>query len=1054
MNLKQLFFIMVLITAVLVSLPASAILRETKAEETAYVSNIIYGFRVNLAKIGITPRYVSVLDETRVLIVGSLGNVNGVVVLNVINPYDDPVIEDIYPLTGTPTYVASDGYPATRLAIGSDKGEILLLRINAGRITKHLYVVLGADFYVNKLILAKDVLGVKVITLVSEGGPRGYPCMNCYVYVLDEEARGILRIGPKVGNATATCPGLEGINVQDVVPLAIYGSSEYYWDSSNVAVTYIPPVIKLLFNVTYINETTGEYTPLPGTLVEVSLEYNETGNRIVYGVNVDADGVARVPIPRETANVLLINLTIRNIGGAEIWRYSYTYDPKAFTEIPDEILLPSAVLTTMNVDSRPATKIYGVPPFLNVALDLVDLTLAPMSCERKAAATFFIKPSVRDLALLKGEADDRVKIMYTEPDEGFLTISIAKVNVTSIEQITRVTDYVGVNTLISSSGVFSDGRYLIAGLSDGRLRMYIAQSESYRLKDIYTMGSSLYDLIMIPGIEGYTYVAVSSRGIQVLRIDPYPIPIYRNIASLYLTTPGFIHGDALADLSTIVLVDPHEMIIIKNSNLAVANRLILTADRIMARDVELIINTPGGEDINGSTVTLMYPGGSSEYKLFGNNLTIRNILPGVTYNVSIIPSVNYIHNASFSLILKDSLSLEITDVRNAAVYSDKCCRVFINTTYISYSVNLRISDEFSGPSLMAPIDIYIDNEPVVVEGRENMYSFRLIYGQHTITVQPSKGYENTYQPYAITLTIDKDVEIPVLMERAKYPVSIKVADIYGTIISPLDLSISGPVNIDKTIEQPETTISVLLPYGDYTLSITPHNASIYLPYTTTFSVKAPQTLALTVQRVKYKVELTVTSKFSIIGKFDLYANGTKVASNIEKQAVVELPYGSYSLRLVPMAGWEDVYEPSRPVNITVTSDTSITIPVNRKSYTLRVVTLEQGKPIINVAVHIYNVETGELMTALTTDENGVAQTSLPYGIYRLEISHEQYNREVIVIPLDKELSEVVSLRPTPVTLLWRFMPIIGALIGIGVAVYVAMKIRAIIARRLVTEEAF
>lgn len=1047
-------FINILILTMLIMQLLSVTPWEALAQESSYTS-MVYGFRVNLTELGITPKYVSVIDKSRVVIVGSLGEVNGVIVLNVLNPYEDPVVEDMYPLTGAPTYVATDGYPATRLAIGSDKGEILLLRINAGRITRHLYVVLGADFYVNKLVLTKDVFGVKVISLVSEGGPRGYPCMNCHVYVLDEESRGILRIGPRVGNASTTCPGLERVNVQDVVPLAVYGSTGYYWDSSNVAVTYIPPVIKLVFNVTYVNVTTGEYTPLRGALVEASLMYNETGNRLIYGVNVDADGVARVPIPYEKTSVLLVNLTIRDISGVEIWKYRYIFDPRNLSEIPDEIPLPTALLTTVNVDTRAATKIYGVPPFLNVALDLVDLTLAPNSCNRKAVATFYVKPSVRDLAILRGEEDPRLKIVYTEPDEGFLTIIVARMNATRIEQITHVTDYVGVNTVIAASGTFSDGGYLITGLSDGRLRMYIAQSESYKLKDIYTMGSSLYDILMIPSVEGYTYVAVSSSGVQVLRVEPYPMPVYRNLASLYLSTPGFLHGDALADLSTIVLIDAQGLTIIRNTDIAVANKLALTADKVMARNVELVVNMPGGEEAYGTIIVLNYPEGSSKYTLKDNSITLRNILPSVNYTVNIYPAKTYIYNATLKFTLREDLSLEILESSYATVLIDNAySRIIVNTTYKAYELRIRVQDEYTGLNLVAPLDIYIDNKTIATESRANEYVVKLVYGDHSVVIQPSSGFENAYQSYATTLTINKDTDVIAIMERVKHPVSIRVMDNYGAIISPVELNIVGLVKITKAIEQPDTVITTLLPYGDYTLTITPTNTSIYIPYETTLTVKSPQTLNIVIQRVKYKVEVSVSSKLDIIGKFDLYANGTKVASNIEKQAVVELPYGLYSLRLVPAAGYEDVYEPSGLIGLSVTSDTSVSIPVNRKTYALKVVTLEQGRPIVNVAIHVYSAETGELITAITTDQNGVAQLSLPYGIYRLEITHDQYSKEIRVIPLNREISEVVSMTPTPLTLLWRFMPIIGALIGVGIALYVAMKIRAIIAKRLVTEESF
>jgi len=113
----------------------------------------VYAYREDLGQLGIQPWQVRVLDHNRILLIGSVGGVYGVAVLNIEKP--GLQIEDIYPLTGAPIQVAINGYPLSRIAVGTDKGEILLLDIHRGRITKYVYIVLGADFTITKMFLAR-----------------------------------------------------------------------------------------------------------------------------------------------------------------------------------------------------------------------------------------------------------------------------------------------------------------------------------------------------------------------------------------------------------------------------------------------------------------------------------------------------------------------------------------------------------------------------------------------------------------------------------------------------------------------------------------------------------------------------------------------------------------------------------------------------------------------------------------------------------------------------------------------------------------------------------
>lgn len=1184
----------------------------------------VFAYTVDLASAGIAPRYVSLLDRSRVAVVGIIGNVNGIAVLDVSNPYGNPVVEDVYPLTGSPTYVAKDGFPVTRIAVGSDRGEVLVLRVDGGRITKHTYIVLGADFYVGKLFLAKDGGGnVKVIALVGEGGEPSAPCLNCHVYILDEEAQGLFRIGPRVGNATALGKMYENMYVQDVAPLAIYDDTGFYWDASNVLLAYIPQknVVRFVFNITYIQN--GTAVPIPKALVEVNISRGITP--MIYGVNADERGVARVPVQIDPTRMTEISFVIRDIVGEIAWIYRFVYDPARYRVLPEEIPIPPAVLSTTYVDTRPAEKVYGVPQFLRINMMLIDTTPAPSSIVEKGSATFVIDPPIHGFFFIRGAREARPKIVYGS-SMGYVSIVTVAIETNRIRNMVAVEDYVGAGPVpIHEVGTYSDGRYVLVGLSDGRLRIYVPQAGGdYRLKYIYVLPSATRSIVTIPTGYGYTYVAVSSSGIQVLRSEPYPLPVFRKTLSLHISSPKYVDGDALPDLSAVALVDQSSVTVVRNTNVAVDRQIALSVDDVLAKNVVVGIVMPGNESTVDVLAVFRYPGGAVDYRLNGStSITLKNIIPGVDYTISIYTAKPYIYNSSIKFVLRDDMTIDVIE----NIYADmptrpRCCRFDIGLKYREYSIKLRVIDSLEVGKLVAPIDVYIDGVAVKEGTYDNVYNTKLLYGMHSIVVKPSKGFEDAYHTTSLEVQVDRDTEVPIVLQRKTYSVMIRIldrstgshpiapinvsifntsykilperhvinitlpygvyksvfkpcegysrvysvqevemeipkvrtytvsmsrviykvditlsdiysgsliapidlyingtlvalntteskvsfnipygnwtltvspskgyshvyevysrelyidgdtvqnvaiprtqyavaidlVDIYGKVTSPLSVIVQGPIVAEYDVEPPGKTLYLMLPYGVYNIIVEPANKSIYIPYTMSVEVKAPQNIKIPIQRVKYRLEVVAEDRYIgvVIGRFDLYANGTKVAENIATRATVELPYGTYSVQLVPSGLWDRGYNPSKPTTINIVGNTSIKIPVERKVYTLKIVAIEGINPVRNAVATIYSEETLTIITQLITDNNGVIETKLPYGSYRIVITHPDYNvAEIPYISLDGDKSELVSMNPTIMALLWRYMPVIATLIGLGIAIYVIMKVRAILAKRLTPEE--
>jgi len=1184
----------------------------------------VFAYTVDLGSLGIEARYIVALDPSRVAIAGTVGGVGAVAVVDISNPYVGPRLEDLYPLTGSPTYVGADGFPQTRVVVGSDRGELLVFRVDGGRLAKHLYVVLGADFYVNKVYLARDAVGgVRVVALVSERGPRTYPCTTCYVYVLDEEASGILRIGPTVGNATALGRYLEGMYVQDVAPLAVYTERGFYWDTSRVLVTYIPSknVVRFSLNVTYVEDTVEK--PASGVLVEVTV-LTEGQVPMTYGVNANERGLALVPVPVDPVRTTYVNLTIRNYLGAIIWFYSYTYSPEQFKYLPDEIPLPKVTLPTRFYDSRPASKVYGVPDFLKVHLTLYDVTPAPSSCTTVASANFLLDPTVDSTTLIRGSGETELKLVYSDSTKGYVYVVTTALTGVTLRRVAVTEDYVGLGARVADVATYTDGSYLLVGLSDGRTRVYVRYAGSYSLRYIYPMVGEVRRITPLPQLPGYSYAVVSSAGVQVLRVLPYPLPVFRNVTVLYASAPTYLDGDVLADLTSVFMLERGRVTVIRNSALALERGLAIPISNIVARTVMLGVVMPGNESLERTVVRFSYPGGEVLLRPHQNGtLELRNVVPGVVYRIDILPGLPYVQNASLTFTLRDGDVIEVlaaeslrTPVRVVGL------RMLAELLYMEFTLRLVLRDDVSGPKLAAPVDIYVDGRVLTRSSVATVHELTLLYGEHVVEVVPSRGFEAAYAPTSVRVYISNDVELVLELKRSRYPVTIllldnltasapvvpvvlqvlntsitvpegykqvdlvlpygeylvavrpangyervyeelttvigvpaevtvvrlgrkvytlnlsvsdpysgvtvaplgvylngtlvetltevatarlripygvwnitvaplkgyeevyervtnvvkvdgdgalsitvprvtypllvELVDPYGRLLAPVAISVEGPAIYNYSVEPPASSLYIALPYGNYSLRVRPQGIGrhIYRSVNLSIAMDGPKRLRVELQRVRYSLSIKVVDRpiGILIGKFALYANGTLVASGVGANVTVELPYGTYVLRLVPESAWERVYSESKPTTISLTNDTSITLSTERRLYRLRVVVLEGANPVSNAIVTIVNWESGATITQLLTDDRGVVETSIPYGIYRVLVSHPSYVTTEDQVSVYDSRYVSVSVRPTLVTTLWRYAPLIGTLVGIGVATYIALRIRASLLRRLLAEE--
>uniref|UniRef100_A0A7J3I5D7 Carboxypeptidase regulatory-like domain-containing protein n=1 Tax=Ignisphaera aggregans TaxID=334771 RepID=A0A7J3I5D7_9CREN len=1156
--------------------------------------NMTISYNFYISHLGVAPRYIAAIDIDRLLVAGSVNNSNGVAILNVNDPYIGAVVEQVYPLTGSPTCVAVDGFPIKRIAVGSDRGEILLFNIEGGRITGYLYTVLGADFYINKVYLVEAPNSSKVIALASEGGPRTVPCTRCYVYVFDERSPGIMRIGPRTGNATTS---IERVYVQDIAPLTIFDSSKIYRNASLVALTYIPAaLITLEFSILYLYNNT--LYPAANTLVEVLAYDKARGISYLYGVNADSRGNISIPVLMG----LYANLTIRDITGRVIW--SMVFDPSKHVAIDNTVTLPP-VIVTAPPDTRRATRVYGTPEFLKVAIEVLDVSSAPARYTTVASANFRLDIDTEGFNFIANAREPIYTLVFGNPSRGELSLIRVAVAGKTLRRILQTVDYIGLATVPVATVTYVDGSYIHVALSDGRIRVFRITPYNYTLHYIYPMDAPIRKFLPIPTIEGYTYTAITTRGIQILTASPIQIPVIRNLTTLYGTVPNYVDSDALADLSAIFLASSNSITVVRNMVNAARERRVLTLDEIRAPTIVVKISLPGNETYEKIVVNFTYPQNTVRLKPDENGfMRIANLVPGIRYSLHISYQEPY--------VVPENRTIVLTSFRDEFIE--------VPMKYREYTVKVKVSDPLSREPI-APYNMYMDGRLVAEEVKLPEISIKAIYGSHTIAVEPAKGYEAVYEPsiqslyvdsdkeleiqlfrksytltlyivdrvsntspiapvqirlpatgrvytlppgdhleiavlfgnmtiyvepargweraysptativevsrdtvyivyidrvkygvrlnvldgythslvapveilvngttvyrgsrntvdlvldygvwnltiaphregayttYTTVLYIDSDRELMYVLNRTLYGVVLEVRDVYGSLLTPLNISISGVVNTSQVIKPPTTRTSFTLPYGVYKVYVEPVGDArkIYIPAAIDLTVKSDLLETIEIERIRYKLDIAIRDVpiGRLVGIFDLYANKSRVYSGIKGTASIEIPCGVYSIELVPQSPWDAFYEPSRPIVTPIFNDTSIIVSVNRKSFNLKVTAVEGVSPVKNAIVAIESLETGITITQLITDENGIISTKVPYGTYRVAVTHPDYYPYELVVNIASDVYEIAYLRPAIVTLVMRYLPIVLTLVGVAVAIYIILKIRAIIARRLAPEE--
>jgi hypothetical protein len=1201
---KYFTLLAVLVTALVL---ATTLTTPTARQEAVELPrDLAYAYVLNLTNTGITPVHAVGISPSKILIAGRIGDANAVVLLDVSNPYEDPKVLQAYPLTGSPTCMDVDGYPVTRIAVGTDRGEVLVFKVEKGDVVGYVHRIFGADFYVNQVFVAKSPTGSnKIIALVSEGGPKAIPCSKCYVYAFDETTPGLFRAGPVVGNASLS---MEKVDVQMVAPLKVFTAGGVYYDASSVFLAYVPTGnrVNIVINVSYVYNNT--LRKAANAIIKV-VAYSKKLNMVfIYGVSTDASGVARIPIPIIDNTVFNANISIIGIDGSEVW--SYTFTPERHVIIDNEVYLPPVILLTPPAIGD-ASRLFGLPPFLQLKLVKLDLSGVPMTYSVAAELEKPLPIDTTQMLFVYGGRS--VVAVFNAQSKGNTTLVTVATQGKKLVLSAKTLDYVGEDTALIDVATYPGSDYIVVGFSSssaGKVRVYRVSSK-FDLTYIYPFDSPIRRVTSAVGLQSYVYSTVLSSGLQLLLSVDSAVPLLRNNTELIASELGYVDGSVLPDLTAAFLVTPNSITIVKNLNVVVSMRRPVALNAITAPSVKLRIALPGNETLDKVYAVFYYPpNGSKQLKPDENGLLVlNNIIPHVNYSVyigysepyikpttisvhirdfrdalipvnlsykvftvrlvvvdsiSITPVAPYIvvvdgrvaagptkatvlpvdivygvHNitvapakegeavytpVSTALYVSQDTTLDITltrrvynlrlvlidsltnstpiaplllSVTNALPYNSTIphgtgfvdVKVFYgNTTVtvapgpgfegvyqeqrqailvanntvvkvrlerIKYPVVLSLADGFGVP-LLSPVDIIVNGTTYATEVRKPpRVELRLPYGLWVIEAKPSKGYENIYEPYTATVIVDGARTLSISMARVHYTLNLILLDDYGALITPVVVDIVGVVKLSYTIEPPMRNVIVSLPYGNYTVSIKPAQGyeNVYSNVTHGVFLTQPLTTAIRVPRQKYTLSITVRdTPFGILrGAFDLLINGTKYAESF-RGGTITLPYGVYLVQLMPTGVYAQMYEAPQPVVVKLFNNTNMVITVGRRMYTFTLYIREGATPIRDATVTLVNLETGAVFTMLISGDDGIISTKLPFASYEVSITHPNYYGTSLVYNIDSDKTDIVYLNPTVTTMIWRFSPLIITLVVIGIAIYAGLKIRAIIAKRLVTEE--
>ncbi len=854
---------------------------------------------------------VLTLNSTHIALAVNYKQHSAVVVVDLSDPVSGAKIVQTYPLSGKITVFTTDGFPPTRLAVGSDRGEIYLFKIDGGRLYQLLHLIQGADFRVISLFVARAAGSYKLIATVSEGQPLGL-CVNCYVYVFDEAQLGALTISPHRTSTTYTCDKYitSRIYPQVAVPAKVYTANGYYYRADSVALFWAPYIESIIVNLSVsrlVNATHKE--PVGDALIEISLLDPVTRARRIYGWNAGSNGVALIPVPRGyLANISVVGiyqkyLILMNVNTSAIVK-----------SLKVEAIIPERASTD------PAEDVYGPPFFVRYYIDFLDLSNAPPSCRVVGSFGKSLYPTVSTphfidygggylITLTNLTFLELYNLDYTyrlNPDHsvGFEYVGAAKVSIVDVITYSK-----------------SD---VVIGLSDGRIKHYRFDG----LKNSYKFAQALVTLGSLVRIQPFTtmsYFTFSTGGIQVVSLAPFQLPLLRVGFEAEFAVENLVSAYSLPTAELVALATSSSVYAIFNLGPTMAKPIPINLANYLAPSITIRLVPPAPhEQINGSKVILRYNIGNMKKKItktyIGNNITFTNIIPGLNYSIDVIPS-------------KDYMLRYVTSV--TVPYCEEGCediKLSIRIEYRDFNFGLILRDEYGEP-LLGRLVVDIDGKTYEYKDREGL-KLRLLYGAHEICVTSIDRY---YRNFCTQITLENDTLLQVPLTRSQYNMTIVFIDgMTRRVVEPkLVVYING---IAYTPSQ-DSRLDITVKAGWVNITVVPIQelAKVFTRYSSRVIVNKSMALEVTLNRAIYEANIRALDEvtrrdISILASVRI--NGSEAYKGL-LPATLRLPYAYYIVEVMPVEEHEKVYT-SSIAELLLDQDKTLSVLILRKVYLLEI----------------------------------------------------------------------------------------------------------------------
>jgi len=283
-----------------------------------------------------------------------------------------------YMLSGKPTSISSDGDYGGYIAVGGERGEVLVYSISDRRVS----YIQASRYPIKSLAIGVGRTGDPYLAALDSGG---------YLYMYRATRGGWGEIGPKI--STAIYNHTVG-RVLDIAPVEVVVEGSMRVDPSLILIIYSPPSIGAIFRI--VNESG---YPIANATITANLTYPPPSRQIVVQALTAGDGVARLDLPiidpsNTTYNIRIthqeyssesLGIAVRYVEG----RFAASVEYRGATREYWDSDTIQIIITMM----RGTGELTPILPTLNVTLaSLIDIEGAPEEIRIGKPVPLFINP--------------------------------------------------------------------------------------------------------------------------------------------------------------------------------------------------------------------------------------------------------------------------------------------------------------------------------------------------------------------------------------------------------------------------------------------------------------------------------------------------------------------------------------------------------------------------------------------------------------------------------------------------------------------------------------